>query len=258
MFAEINKEAFSFLPVVLNTIGQSPRQGHVDHTVSPLRHHEFIWITDGEGHFEIEDSEFTLCKGEGVFIRKGVLHQYKITEKSDIFFTSWLTFSLSEAVLDQLGVGRYLRFSVPSFLESERSALDRFASGDSTVFSRSSAVYSFVFELFSALLPISEKLEDRVHRFLENRYSEPLTLDMIANEVGSDRFALCRYYAKNCQKSVMDELLEIRIAKAKRFLKYTAESVSQIGRMCGFESHSYFSKRFKEICGKTPAEYRSN
>ena len=59
------------------------------------------------------------------------------------------------------------------------------------------------------------------------------------------------------KRQVMNALNQIRVQKAKRFLRYTASQISQIGRMCGFESASYFAKEFRKRTGVSPSEYRT-
>ena len=54
----------------------------------------------------------------------------------------------------------------------------------------------------------------------------------------------------------MDELKQIRISHAKQLLRYSSDSVEEIGKKCGFDSPSYFALRFREITGRTPLEYR--
>ena len=51
-------------------------------------------------------------------------------------------------------------------------------------------------------------------------------------------------------------LEQIRIAKAKQFLRYSGDPIEQVGRLCGFQSPSYFTKRFHEVAGCTPKAYR--
>ena len=65
-------------------------------------------------------------------------------------------------------------------------------------------------------------------------------------------------YKKEHGITVMDDLNRIRIAKAKRFLRYGSASVAEVGKQCGFDSPSYFGKCFKEATGYTPTEYRSH
>ena len=163
---------------------------------------------------------------------------------------------MRDETLDYLGVSDWMRFTGPSNLDCEFEELCRFASGSSTVLSRSAAGYQFVTDLFEAILAPKDSVATRVLRFLEHRYGDPLTLDEIAAEVGMDRFAFCRYYTQVRGVSVMEDLFRIRIAKSKRLLKYSTDTVELVGKMCGSDSPSYFGKRFREAVGCTPAEYR--
>jgi len=251
MFAEIHKNRNSELPFVLTTLGESPRQTPV-HRPAGFHHHQFIWVKDGSGIFEVGGDRFELSVGEGVFTRAGVPHSYE----GKPFHTAWCTFTLPDKTLDFLGVGDYLRFTVPPNLEHETAQLLAHANGKSTLLSRSAAGYTYVMELFSTILSSADTLSVRVLRLLEQRYSEPLTLYDIADEMGVDRFSLCRIYKNERGVTVMEDLNRIRIAKAKRFLKYGTDPIEKVGRMCGFESPSYFGKRFRETVGRTPAEYR--
>ncbi len=251
MFFEIDKNALRALPIVLHTVGETLKEDKI-HRPAGLGFHEIIWVRRGEGIFNIEGSIFVLGEGQGVFMRGDVGHEYH----GDDFTTGWCTFSMPEETLDYLGVPRVMRFDVPSFLDSETDALHDFSVGDSTVLTRSSAVYSYVIDFFSAVCGDKELFSVKVSHILESRYGEPLTLDMIASELGTDKFTLCRAFMSEKGTSVMEELKRIRIAKAKRFLRYSSESIENIGKMCGFESPSYFAKRFKEACGVTPTEYR--
>ena len=92
--------------------------------------------------------------------------------------------------------------------------------------------------------------------YLEQHYAEPLTLDDVAAVAGTDRFSLCHIYAKERGTTVMEDLLRIRIEKAKRLLRFYTMPVGQVGKSCGFSDASYFSLRFREICGCSPKEYR--
>ena len=120
------------------------------------------------------------------------------------------------------------------------------------------AIYNNAFSVRNILpAKTSDDIIANVRQYLENNCNHPITLDDVANVSGLDKYALCRYFKKHNKRSVMEELLSIRINKAKRLLRYTSENVETICFMCGFESHSYFSLRFREKCGCSPSEYRS-
>ena len=253
MFAEIHKNREIDLPFVLTTLGESIRQSPI-HRPEGLKFHQFIWVKEGSGTFAISGQQFTLEAGDGIFMRAHVPHSYE----GKLFHTAWCTFTMSPKTLDYLGVGDYLRFTVPTYLDRETAQLLAHANGKSTLLSRSAAGYTYVTELFANILSSADTLSTRVMQMLEQRYSEPLTLYDIADEFSIDRFTLCRTYKNERGVTVMDDLNRIRIAKAKRFLKYGTDSIEKVGRMCGFDSPSYFGKRFREAVGQTPAEYRKN
>ncbi|MBQ9132096.1 MAG: helix-turn-helix domain-containing protein [Clostridia bacterium] len=251
MFVEINKELVTTLPFVLATVGSTSNQGQV---LRPRgwEFHEFIWVTDGTGLFCVQDEQFVLQKGEGIFLRAGVPHSYQGKDLA----TAWCTFWMSDQTLDYLRVPDWIRYKTPKNQERENLQLQAFAMGDSTALTRSAAGYSYVIDFFSNILPTDDSVIAQVLRLLERRYAEPLTLTEIADTVHMDRYALCRAYKQARGVTVMTDLQRIRVAKAKRFLKYSTDPVEAVGRMCGFESPSYFGKRFREMEGCSPSEYR--
>lgn len=253
MFVEIHKSAFESLPFVLVSIGECLHQGNTERPQG-FTYHQFIWVAEGSGTFRMRDEVFHLEAGEGMFMRAEVPHSY-YGDEGEPFHTVWCTFTLSEQALDYLGVGEYLHFSVPSYLERETEQLLNIA-GKGTPATRSAAGYAYVVELFSDLLSSKETVSAQVLRYLEQNYATPLTLLNISEELGTDRFALCRAYKRERGVTVMEDLNRIRIAKAKRFLRHSSDSVSEIGKQCGFESPSYFGKCFKDATGITPTDYR--
>ena len=252
MFSEIHTELYPLLPFLVFSVGENATQPG---TVRPFgfNFHEFIWVKNGECDFSVYDDTFRLREGEGVFMRKKTPHRYS----GENLHTSWFTFLGGDGVLDMFGVDKYFRFNVPDSLPDAADSLFKLCMGNSTAVTRSAAGYSFFVDLMNTLFTNDESAEVKVRNFLESNYYLPLSLDEIAESVGMDKFALCRYYKKNCSTSVMEQLRKIRIAKAKKFLRYTLDSIEDIGAMCGYESPSYFTKIFKESTGRTPSEYRS-
>ncbi len=251
MFAEINKEAMNTLPFSIHTLGESKKQAAISRPHG-FDHHHLIWVTDGSGIFDVNGNVFTLEKGEGLFMRNGIPHNYG----GDGISTMWFTFTLNDSVLDYMGVGDYLIFSAPDNLSSEVLQLMAFANGNSNPLTRSAAGYSFITDFFTKVLSSKISVSDKVLDILERRYSEALSLDDIADELGTDRYSLCRVFKSEKDSTVMDELFKIRISKVKRFLKMSDDNVADIGMMCGFENPCYFIKRFREAVGCTPAQYR--
>ena len=241
------------LPFVLYSIGESKRQAPIIREHGFEAHH-FIWLKSGSGVFTVCGQRLTLAEGEGIFMRANVPHSYE----GDNMWTRWCTFKSHESLLSHtIGDKNYILFKVPEFLEQETAALQDYARGNSSTLALSAAGYSYITELFSYICKDSDgSIVEKVNDYLINNYAEAITLEDICEAVGKDRYSLCHEYKRLTGRTVMDVLLDVRIRKAKRMLRYTTDAVEQVGRNCGFESPSYFCKRFRRRCGITPGEYR--
>jgi len=253
-FAEIKQDVFSVLPLVLHTVGESEKQPPV-YRPDGFEWHEFIWVKSGNGIFTVREESFFLTEGKGIFIRKDIPHTY--TGDGAPLHTRWCTFSSDDRILDySIGEREYILFDCPPFLEGETDSLIRIANSSGSLLARSAAGYSYVSDLLLNITEASVPTDAKIVDYLESHYAEPLLLDDVAEALGTDKYILCHVFREKRGCGIMEYLKKIRIAKAKRFLRYGGEGIAEIGSMCGFESASYFIKRFREECGCTPGEYR--
>lgn len=251
IFAEIDKDGLRRLPLGLAGLRDSGRQGNVTRHRG-FEFHQILWCTAGSGSYEVGGEVMTLTPGEGVYMRPGVPHSYG----GEDFHTGFCSFSIAESVTEIMGIGDWFRFrTTPTFLR-ELDNLLHIAIGDSTLIDRSAAGYYFVTGFFASQSRAEISPAERIKRIIERRYSEPLSLLDIAEEMGMDRYSVCHIYKQHSGVTVMEDLLRIRLQKAKQLLKYDTATVEEVGRLCGFDSPSYFGKLFKKKNGCTPAEYR--
>lgn len=243
------------LPFKLRSIGEHINQNSVVRNPGPLWN-QIIWVKKGKGTFFVNDETFTLSEGEGIFMRHDASHGYRAI--GDTFHTGWVTFESDDSIINySLGNRAAYAFKCPATLERETARLLEYAQAEETNDLRLSAAgYSYIAELFSAITKKTDEIIDKVRSYLIKNYHRPLTLDEIADEIGMDKFSLCRYFSKHHTCSVMDELKRIRVSHAKQLLRYSSDSVEEIGHKCGFDSPSYFSLRFREMTGRCPHEYR--
>jgi AraC-like DNA-binding protein len=59
-------------------------------------------------------------------------------------------------------------------------------------------------------------------------------------------------------KSFSTYLTEKRIEMAKGLLSDLTLNIAEIGRMVGYNDPSYFTRRFNQVTGLTPGEYRDS
>lgn len=248
----MNESIIKRLPITLLSVSKTAKQPSIKRP-NGAEWHQFIWVQEGVGTFRIENETFEVGKGKGVFTRKNVPNFYEGENLS----TEWCAFDCDDEFINYvLGDKKYLVFDVPAFLENETEELRGFAMGNSTALELSALAYSYIIKLFSAVLRTEDDVIFEIKSYMQNNYYTVVTLDDIADKVNMDKYTMCRYYKQKCNTTIIDDLLKIRIEKSKRMLRYGNDRVEKIGEQCGFESPSYFCKKFKQIVGDSPLQYR--
>lgn len=93
-------------------------------------------------------------------------------------------------------------------------------------------------------------------KYIQEHFSEPITLEDIANYVHLNPSYFSSIFKQACGSSFKEYLNMIRIEESKRLLSNTDYSLINIAISTGFEDQSYFSKVFKKYTGITPRQYR--
>ena len=78
----------------------------------------------------------------------------------------------------------------------------------------------------------------------------------MADYVGVSRNYFSSVFKEYTDKKYWDYLSEYRIEKAKQLLKETSKTNYEIAEKIGYKSEYHFSRKFKEIVGMVPKEYR--
>jgi two-component system response regulator YesN len=100
------------------------------------------------------------------------------------------------------------------------------------------------------------RMMDELIAYLENHYSEEITLDTAAERLFMHPMYVSKWFKKETGKNFVDYLTEIRIAKAKLFLSDFSLKIYAVSDLVGYSDPKYFSKIFKQAVGVTPKEYR--
>ncbi len=89
------------------------------------------------------------------------------------------------------------------------------------------------------------------------RQIEEISIDEMAEKIGYSKSYRCHLFKKELGQTIITYLNSLRISHAKFMLQhYPYQRINEIARDCGFDSPSYFTKKFKEKEGITPEEYR--
>ncbi len=101
-----------------------------------------------------------------------------------------------------------------------------------------------------------QKAVERAISIMWDRYSEPLSLDAMADSAFLSRFYFSRLFRSTTGTSPGRFLTAIRLYRAKNMLLETDMSVTDIAYGVGYNSLGTFISRFTRSVGISPARYR--
>lgn len=100
---------------------------------------------------------------------------------------------------------------------------------------------------------------DRVHQVLswvEEHYSEAISLTDVADQLSVSREYFCRLFRQSMGITFQQYLTGIRLNHAYQDLLHTDTPISEIMEMNGFTNQKKFNASFKNLYGHTPSEVR--
>ncbi|MFP4353354.1 MAG: helix-turn-helix domain-containing protein [Puniceicoccaceae bacterium] len=100
--------------------------------------------------------------------------------------------------------------------------------------------------------PAIERILQRIRR----DFAEPLTASGLAEEAGWSSAYLSRAFKRDTGLTLTQAINRIRIEQAAHLLMATDRPVSDIATACGYNEIPYFNRRFKELLGASPTNYR--
>jgi AraC-like DNA-binding protein len=85
-----------------------------------------------------------------------------------------------------------------------------------------------------------------------------MTLEELARELNYSVFHFLRLFKTSTGMTPFEYLTEIKIEKAKRLLRESEYTITEICSMCGFKYQSHFAQAFSKRTGLPPSLYRKN
>ncbi|MFI3262100.1 MAG: AraC family transcriptional regulator [Rikenellaceae bacterium] len=99
---------------------------------------------------------------------------------------------------------------------------------------------------------------EKICNFIEENYSQDITLDDIAEIANMSSSAVSHFFKKRTSRTFINYLTDIRLGYAARMLVETTRSVNDIAYECGFGNISNFNRVFKKYKNQTPRDYRAD
>jgi len=163
-----------------------------------------------------------------------------------------------------------MRFAVIGYLESIHIPKEEYMGQMEQIQPDINAQTTNIPEYFGGLLHLAMDIRDRENddqsrtiirkatEFIDAHYDEEsLSLNEVADyaEVSASYFSAI--FSQGMQKTFVEYVTAKRMEKAKKLLRSTENSSSEVAGLCGYKDPHYFSFVFKKTQGMSPREYRN-
>ena len=194
---------------------------HEEHSYYADKKWEFLWI-----HFNGGNSRELV---KSIIRHHGNVVYMPITSLTHRFFNLLVFQGVGNTQADEVRNSAYLHFFLADMLSSrtEKGKIDT-----------------------------KREMVNEAIGYIESNYRKKLTVDEIARFSRSSTSSFCHEFKKETGMSPYDFILNKRLNKAKKLLKTTDASVSEIGEAVGFNSDANFIKTFRAKTGLTPKLFR--
>ncbi len=101
-----------------------------------------------------------------------------------------------------------------------------------------------------------EYITNQVIQYLSENIGGRVSIDEICRKLNYTKSYLFRQFKSVTGQTIMSYFASLKVKEAKRLLRDTELTVTQISTALAFDNPNYFSKTFKRISGYTPVQYR--
>ncbi len=248
--------------------------------VSSLHYHdelEFLPVYEGTFCCTVYDKVYEAHKGDVIFINSRVPHstsrkepsrtgllQFKESDFNDNEFTKLIKYSMryQSQVYYPIKI-----FSMPElFRVVDDIMMETKDKNKSYEIFVKSGIYRILGILYrEGILSDADKIYNTgeikkilpILSYINNNFSENITLDYASRQLGFDRSYFCRVFKIATGATFTEYLNFVRICKAENMLVKTHESILNISEAVGFSSVSYFNRIFKRYRNCSPRVYRT-
>lgn len=251
----------------LLNVGSAKYSGDWNSVLHTHSYAELFFVVGGTGHIQIDHELYPISTRQLVIINPNVMHTERSLNASPLEYVvlgiEGLELSLKQnqenrfKILDIHDADRVYT-CIRNILEETHEDLP----GSETVCQAYMEILitrlmrSTDFSLNKDPLPSSNSQCAAVRRYIDAHFKESLSLDMLAEIARVNKFYLAHSFKEEFGVSPITYQLNRRIEEGCYLLRQTDMSLTQIARVLGFSSSSYFSQVFRKYKNITPSEYR--
>ena len=269
---EIYKEDFPFR-IALNSEINYNYPSHWHKAV------ELIYSVKDNSSVKVNNIEYTLSKRDIVIVAPGDIHSFHVKGNIGIMFFIQFDFTKLFGFNGTVASKAY-QFNTEIVSQEEQKILHEKLENQILQIIDEYNSRSFAYDLFfnARLLDITVILSrnvsnmnikngnflnktyalsklDKAFEYIEENYTNQITLNDIASSVGFSKSHFSRAFKKATEKNFHNYLNEYRIRKVEELLFDNSVTITELAYASGFNSIVTFNRTFKHIKGCSPRSY---
>ena len=228
--------------------------------------YEIGLIEQGEALLTIRGVEVPLLPGKLVVVNPSEPHEAR-SEHGCTFRLLYVTPERMEQAARDVGLAEAPLFITRAFddpvimhaLQQLHTAFDRDAPRNEIEVLLATALGMIVtraprVEDDAALSATPHEAVERVRRFIDEHYADPISLDELSQHAGLSKYHLIRVFRAACGMPPHAYQNAVRVAREREALANGA-AACDVATAIGFADQSHFTRRFKRLVGVAPGEY---
>ncbi len=242
---------------------------------------QYCLVTEGSVDFLLPNRSYRVTKGNGIFINLQQVHLCKGTTSET---SAYFCIDIPPAFICGDEHSRiYLKYLAPIMEQPTSQALiiSKHSPGplqilnalqeiqsllrnapdflELDILTKVLNIWKYTFQMLN--IPTNSDFTDNnrikiIIQYLQQHYSDKITLDDVALHLALSRSECCRFFKKVTGQTMFSYLNSLRIHKSMDLLKNTEMGIAEIADAAGFCSQSYFTDCFKKMNKITPKKYR--
>lgn len=240
---------------------------------------EILYVKQGAIEVLIGKSTYTVHENQVCFVTPNALHSVMTSLPNTVYYAfvfSYSLLALPDSHFFQINITHPLQsgsLTFPAVLDESDSHYAAIEPLLETLSHYSQAAPDYKLTVFRTLVCLYAQLQDILIPtdnsrsttdnlavktcldYMRTHYAQKITLDALAELVHLHPNYLCSLFKTYTGQTAFQQLMGIRLEHAAALLDEGGCSVAEAAELCGFDSFSFFSRKFKQIMGVTPKAY---
>lgn len=222
---------------------------------------ELTWITDGAMEIQTERGNFLLTAGNAALFLPDQPHGYHTPESSEmisLIFSPKLVSAFLRYIQGQQAASPCFspaRIPIEDFIHTFSAAVHPHLLHEKGLLYLLCGEFADQADWNTSPAPDTTLLYQILH-YIQQHFTEDLSLASLAAALGYDYYYLSRYFSKTVRIPFSRYLAEYRIHYAISLLEQTDLPVTEIAFRSGFSSLRTFHDAFRRVTGASPGTFR--